>query len=195
MASDMVEAHEHVKAVVDRAANVRAGMEQLLSYCARLQPFEGLAAMAALDFEDDQKLLRKWLVEVLTDEPPPEWIKAFWFGLADRAIDNGGTTCCLYVSGSTEYDPQDQAFDWASDPEYFPDRRYAPSRVLDAICQRLSSANPEARQLARYVLCLGYAALAVREVCNSIEAGLLVGEAGPRAVAVGFDAGDGLGIR
>ena len=140
MASDMAEAHRQVKAVVGRRAGVRAGMRELVSYCDGLAPIEGLAALADLDFVDDRNRLRQWLVEVLTKEPPPEWIKAFWFGLADRA-DDDGTTCRLYVSGSTEYDPRDKAFSWASDPEYFPDRRHAPSRVPRRPCLRVVPAR------------------------------------------------------
>lgn len=194
MAFDTTGGHRQVRDTLDLVAGVGEGMRRLLVYCAKLQPWKGLDAIAALDFEADEKALRAWLANVLSNEPPTQWIRALWFGLVKEALPDGKDACRLYVSGSTEFDRHDETFDWASAPEYFPDRRHAPSRVLAAICQSLASAGPDARELGEYVLCLGYAALTVRSICKSIDRKLLAGEEGPRHVAVGFDSGGGLVI-
>jgi hypothetical protein len=44
--------------------------------------------------------------------------------------------------------------------------------------------------IGEYVLCLGYACLAVKNLCETVPLELLLGSRDTRAVAVGFDSGD-----
>lgn len=190
MEFDLAAAAEHTEQIVKSATTLRSGMTQLLDYCAANSPAPVWSSIPRLNFERDSAQLLRWLENVLSTEPPSEEINAFWFGLFNPILDNNEASCGLYVSGSTQFDPEDETGDWAvvSDDSYLPEGRYAASSVLQRI-HRLVTEDDDG-QIGEYVLCLGYASLAVREICRSLNPKLLLGQRQSRAIAVGFDSGD-----
>lgn len=198
---------EFVQQVVKSHTGVLGGMIELVDYCKASCPSSVWDKILRLDFAKDVACLQAWLRHVLTDEPPAENIKAFWFGLFNPDIA-GQISCDLYLSGSVEFDPEDETFDWAclTDESYLPNGGYAKSRVLHEIYHIVHSDQPvfphpckmglckgnTSCWLGEYALCLGYACLSIKEVLRSIEPTLLLGKARTRAVAVGYDSGDGI---
>ena len=79
---------------------------ELTRYCDQRCPPELWGALADIDFDQESVALSQWLREILTSEPPPDNIKALWFGVFERSVDSN-STLLLYVSGSTEYDAND----------------------------------------------------------------------------------------
>lgn len=209
MSNDLLKHFEFVQQVVKSHTSVPDGMTELVGYCEASCPISVWDRILRLDFAKDVACLQAWLSHVLSDEPPAENIKAFWFGLFNPVIA-GQTSCDLYLSGSVEFDPEDETHDWAcwTDESYLPNGRYAKSQVLHEIyyivhqsgqpvfpypCKRrgLCSGNYSC-WLGEYVLCLGYACLSLKEVLQSIEPTLLLGKARTRAVVVGYDSGDAI---
>ena len=97
----------------------------------------------------------------------------------------------MYVSGSPEYEPDNA--DWAcwQEETYLPEERYAPSQALLEICKILTdSASESAQEIGRYAFCLGYAAITVTHLMQTIDTKILLGEVPSRRVSVGFDDGD-----
>jgi hypothetical protein len=190
MGFDFTRAAEHTERVVKSASSISNGMTQLLDYCEAASPSPAWSSIRRLDFEDDSANLRLWLEKVLSTEPPSQDVNAFWFGLFNPVMEHGETSCGMYVSGSTTFDPEDETGEWAvpSDDSYLPEGRYAPSSVLREV-YRLVTKNSVA-DIGEYVLCLGYACLAVRTIIRSVSPKLLLGERESRAIAVGFDSGD-----
>jgi hypothetical protein len=164
-------------------------MQALLDYCAQVCPGQVWDTLRGLDYEADVVALRSWLEHLFTEEPPPPNVKAFWFGLY-QSEDEEGPTYVLYLSGSVEdYTPD--SLDWASWTEetYLPEGRYADSRILQAMF-RTVQAEPDAVLLAEYMLCLGYACLAIPAIFTSLAPELVLGKAESRTVVIGFDEGD-----
>ena len=97
----------------------------------------------------------------------------------------------LYICGSNLYDPNEPDDDWPCDPIYFPNRRYAQSGILREIHEIVSQFDDSLNGvLAEHiVLGLGYAGLAVRDLCRTIPRKLLLGKRASRAVAVAIDDG------
>ena len=185
MGFNFANAYEFVKRTIESGSGVADGMMGLIGYCEKKKPNVVWKKIRRLNFRDAEGL-REWLVELLSAEPPANEIKAFWFGLFNPALDDGRVSCCLYVSGSTRFDEADWAC-WADD-SYAPDGRYADSKVLDEIYSLTNEKG--VGDIGEYVLCLGYACLAVKHLCETIPSELLFGSRGTRAVAVGFDSGD-----
>src|SRR5262245_35287050 len=186
MAFNFAKAYDFVKRTVESGNGMSDGMTELIGYCEKKKPNDVWGKIRKLNFKDDRDRLREWLVEVLSKEPPANEITAFWFGLFNPALDDGRVSCCLYVSGSTRFDEVDWAC-WGDD-SYVPDKRYADSKVLDEI---YSLTNKQGLgDIGEYVLCLGYACLAVKDLCETVPPELLLGSRDKRAVAVGFDSGD-----
>jgi hypothetical protein len=72
--------------------------------------------------------------------------------------------CRLYVAGSDRFDAADQSAIWAIDPAHFPEGRHSPSAVLLSLSVEAQGCNnDEAREFIEYLLCLGYASLAVKK--------------------------------
>jgi len=186
MGFNFASAYEFVKRTVESGSGVVDGMSDLIGYCEKKKRNVVWKEIRQLNFNEDVERLREWLVEVLYAEPPANEIKAFWFGLYNPVFDDGRVSCCLYVSGSTRFDEADWAC-WADD-SYAPDGRYADSKVLDEIYSLTNEKG--VGDIGEYVLCLGYACLAVKHLCETIPSELLFGSRGTRAVAVGFDSGD-----
>jgi hypothetical protein len=179
-------AYEFVERTVESRNGVVDGMTDLIGYCEKKKPNVVWKKIRKLNFRDDVERLQEWLVEVLTMEPPANEIKAFWFGLFNPVLDDGRVSCCLYVSGSTRFNEVDWAC-WRDD-SYVPDGRYADSKVLDEIYSLTNEKG--VGDIGEYVLCQGYACLAVKHLCETIPKELLLGSKGKRSVAVGFDSGD-----
>lgn len=190
MSYGVVEAFALVERLVRTGSEVAAGMERLLALCERSAPHEVWTRARELDFAGDAAALRVWLAGVLAEQPPSAEVAAYWFGLAHRAGENQEESCQLYLSGSTCFDPADPMCGWAcwTDDTYLPEGRYADSPVLRELYRLVK--ETDVALLAEYALCLGYAALAVREACAGIGPHLLLGSRSWRGVAVGFDEGD-----
>lgn len=187
---DIAKAHDKVAAVVSSKVGVDDGMALLIDYCAENEPWLGWDVLRKLAFARDQQCLKQWLDQLLTHEPPPHEINAFWFGLFNPVI-NGKATCGLYLAGTETFDRNDEDFEWACDPAWFPNVRYAESQVLDGISQQLNTANSTVSSY-EYVLCLGYAGLVVNHLAATLPLSKWLGEKSSRAVAIGFDSGVGI---
>lgn len=169
---------EQVERIVQSEINVQTGFSQLLEYSQAKWQHDIWRQVAELNVEEDVEQLNIWLQQVLAKEPPPDNIKAYWFGLFNPVLENGEVTCGLYVSGSTQFDSSTS--DWACRDEdsYLPEGRYANSQILRQIYSLV--ADTKVALAGEYVLCLGYACLAVKHIFNNSL----------KPVVVGFDAGD-----
>jgi hypothetical protein len=165
-------------------------MEVLTAYCEENYPGAAWSDIRRLDFDADLANLRRWLVNVLSTEPPSSKIEAFWFGLFNP-VQDGFESCDMYIAGSDHFDSDDELAGWAVSPAYFPEGRYADSVALAALHRAMPSAG-DAAAFGDYALCLGYACLAVADICAAVDPAVLLGSTESRAVAVGFDEGDSI---
>src|SRR5262245_15187147 len=124
----------YIEQVVRSGSTVSRGMAALITYCEENRPSPVWQEMRKLDFEGELPHLRAWLGDVLASEPPGAEIQAYWFGLFNY-LEDGVESCDLYVAGSDHFDPDDLSPDWAVNPSYFPEGKYAESRVLAALHQ------------------------------------------------------------
>ena len=180
-----------VRDVTKAESNVAIGMNRLLDYCEKKSSDSVWKTIRSLDFKSEIPKLRLWLEDVLSSELPSDEINVFWFGLFNPILDNGESSCGLYISGSTKFDPHDETGNWATwqDDSYFPEKRYAKSKILHEM-YHLVSENANVSNFAEYILALGYSCFVVKDLCHSINLKLLLGDRKRRDVAVGFDSGD-----
>jgi hypothetical protein len=175
------------------AANmtVTAGMRRLVEFCNAQFAAPSWLQIADLDYDVDRAHLERWLRKLLTNEPPPFAIVAYWFGIFNP-VYAGKTVSDLYVAGSDRFDSTDS--EWAVNPSYFPSGRYSHSRIHANIYRITRRLPDEAFMLGEYVLCLGYSALVVRQLTQVLPRRLLLGLRTGRDVVVGFDSGDAIRI-
>jgi hypothetical protein len=182
---------EFLLTTIAEAYSTSDAMNRLLDYCANQCPDECWGRLRKLDTRRDVAGISSWLEAVLLNEPPPPSINALYFGLFDEAQEGLNSRCKLYVAGSDRFDASGQSAEWAVDPVYFPEGRYAPSEVLLSLsAEARTCSGGEAREFIEYLLCLGYASLAVKESRRSLAANPKLNLVLRVPMAVGFDSGD-----
>ena len=190
MAFNRPEGKALIQAIINHSIAVRPGMNYLLEYCGKVCDSPVWKKISEMEFEKDANSIQHWLNKTLDHQPPPENIRAFWFGLNNPVLNDGETSCCLYLSGSVQFDMNDQTAAWAclSDDSYLPRDSYAKSTILHEMYYLTN--QHEVGDLGEYMLCLGYACLAILSALKTVDGRFLLNLSGRRPVAVGFDKGD-----
>ena len=183
----------HIEATIRSGVGPIDGMQLVLRYCETNAPKADWHRIRVLPLEQDLLRLEAWLAEVLTNEPPPQTIDGLWFGLFEPVRDDGSESLDMYVCGSDHYDPTEEWHDWAVNPVYWPDGRYATSEVLHGI-KAATNLKPELpSNLSDYALSLAYSGLFVSSFARR-NARILLGKAASRGLVVGHDSGDSIKI-
>lgn len=186
---DSPDHYNYIEQVVRSGATMSRGMAALITYYEENCPSPVWQEVRELEFEGELPHLGTWLEDVLTGEPPAFEIEAYWFGLFN--LDEDGVEICeMYVAGSDHFAPDALSPDWAVIPSYFPEGRYAGSRVLADLHRSLASADSDAFGFGDYTLCLGNAGLAVAHLCAMLDPVTLLGPKASRMITAGFDEGD-----
>ena len=123
------------------------------------------------DYADE---LAAWLARAFESSPPPRGIVAYYVGLFESPDG-----CTAYLTGSREFDPEDD--EWACNDDYAPDEKYF------ALPERINGPR-DCRRVERRVVRAVETFLAAPE-----NAGSFLNRAS--AVAVGFDGDDLVRVR
>ncbi len=160
-------------------------------------PDAAAKTVAGLALSDDVEALNEQFRAVLAEEPPSADINGLCFGIAEMVWGEEGderprpgavAEFTLYISGSTEFDPENE--DWPCGPAWWPESRYfvVPSmKTLSDLCASLESDDA---WLVAAGLIEPLSILLVGEICRTIEPGTLLGDATWRGIGSGFDGGD-----
>jgi hypothetical protein len=185
---DLAQTHTLIQREIDASRAIGESLARVIDYCATIRPHPDWALLRRLPFSDLYPVL-EWLRRPFVEEPPTQLLRGLWFGLFNPISDSGETLADIYVSGSTRFDPDPRSNEWAVQPEWWPESRYAESEVL-ADVYRIAYRPDGLGNDAEYPLCLAYGALAVREALRSLPTALILGAVPSLGVAVGFDSGD-----
>jgi hypothetical protein len=196
MGFDFVQVHGWIVGELARCRPVAESMAGLIDQCETARPHPDWTKLRVLPFADLSPLL-EWVREPFHEEPAEIPLKGLWFGLFNLCPDGRTPVADIYVCGSERFDPDPDDNSWAVGPDWWPDSRYANSKVLANIYRiayrqgaRVAEQKGCLGHDAAYPLVLGYAAFAVRELLGLIEPSLVLGRSHTLGVAVGFDSGD-----
>lgn len=196
MGIDLAQSHGWIVAELARQRPVAESMDTLINQCAKNYPHPDWALLRALPFSDLSPL-ENWIQQLLGTEPPSLLIQGLWFGLFNPCYDGHSPVADIYLCGSEQFHPDPQDNSWAVGPTWWPDARYAMSKVLAEIYRIAYTPGTSKPNLgnclgndAEYPLVLGYGVFAVRNLLERIDPALLPGKADSLGVAVGFDSGD-----
>ena len=170
MPLDLSEGKKLIQTVLGYSLSVRAGMNYLLEYCFKLDnETPAWKKISALDFEKDAAQLLQWINQTLTDQPPEDNIKAYWFGLYFPELNDGETTCELYLSGSIHFAANDNTARWAALDEstYLPEGCYAKSPIPNKMYYTIHQYN--VAEIGDTMLLLGYACLVLKASLSRVD--------------------------
>ena len=190
MKINLTEEKKLIQTILGYSTGIRPGMNHLLEYCARIQDCKAWKKISPLNFEKEVPIIQQWLNRTITTHPPADNIEAFWFGVYHPVLNNGETSCDLYISGSPRFEADDLTGGWArlGDESYLPEGCYAKSGILDEMYFLVRNNNGALQ--GEYILSLGYASLVIRSALSQIDNKFFYNQYGPRPIAVGLDTGD-----
>jgi hypothetical protein len=162
-------------------------MRRIISRCREVCPHPDWDELARLPY-DDVHDFQDWLPRPFELSPPTTILAGLRFGLFNPIYDRG-IVADIYICGSTRFDPNPDNCDWAVGPDWWPEGRYAHSKILADI-YKIAYREKGLENDAEYPLCLAYGAAMVRGLLNSPDAQSFRRHCGTPGVAVGFDSGD-----
>lgn len=143
-----------------------------------------LPDLRTVDVQADLAQIQRQIERLVQSEPPPENLKAVYFGLFDTSDDDDNRGIGFYVSGVEAFDTNDG--DSLCSPAWWPEGRYLSSASLDAIkaaeLAAGSSEKTDLHSLLGYAGQLGAALIVVKFAAGIPFTGL--------KRVVGFDSGD-----
>lgn len=181
---DLASALRLVSGIGGSAASAQSGWESLIGALATHCVPATVSQLRRIDIESDVASVGQQLAEIFRQDPPPDDIDAFWFGLFDGFDEDGSERIGYYVAGVRGFDPDDE--DSVCFPAWSPDEGYLASSALAAIKEaELDASRRDAddeRDWIGYAGQLGAALLVSRFAAAEL--------AGERQLVVGFDSGD-----
>jgi hypothetical protein len=144
-------------------------------------------AFRQIDIEEEQSEIVDWLQQVVISSPIPESVVALWIGIV-RFADNDKEIPTIYFIGTDTYNKED--IDWASDPTYLPENRYAQPGVLQQI-DDIAKLDIDNYEFFDWILPLAYCTFTFDEIIRTkLNQKLFLNFKNKLHVAVGHDSGD-----
>jgi hypothetical protein len=182
---ELATTHGWITDELAKAHGIGETMQRLIKRCNAVCPHPDWEELARLPY-DDVADLEAWLSRLIQASPPHKPLAGLWFGLFNPVYDRVAVSD-IYVCGSNRFDPGD--CEWAVGPGWWPEGRYAHSKILAEI-YTIAYRKDGLANSAEYPLCLAYSAAAVRELLNSPKIQSHTRSWGSPGVTVGFDSGD-----
>ena len=188
MSLDFDKTLKAIQACLGNDNSISENMGRVIGISEEDTPHQDWELLRELDYSKTEDMV-KWLSDVLSAERAGFAIKGLYFGLFNPIV-NEKATADIYICGSSKYD-EDDIDEWACDPEYWPEGRYANSSILNDIYRISYGKDGGLGNDAEYPLCLAYGCFLVKYLIDNIDQAIIKAVcADDFAVAVGFDSGD-----
>lgn len=168
--------------------SIQTGIENIISFCSSENSHDDWNKLGSFDYQETEEL-DIGIRELFKNDPPADTTAGLWFGIFNPVDENDQTVADFYVSGSDRFDPDPEDNSWAVGPDWWPENRYANSRILSAI-YRIAYSEGGLGNDAEYPLCLAYTCLVVRDLLNHNSDLICRCSKQHMGVAAGFDSGD-----
>ena len=181
-----MEFYEIQKYLIDQLSTQDDSKQILRSFLLHIQTKENEAAISrlnTLDFETDVDAIERTIGNIIELHPPKKKIKGYWFGIFETTEGYQA-----HLVGSNKASLNDEAAEWAVEPEYAPENRYIESNVLRILPQIESGTE----DIAIRYFSLWYLLIAVSSFCKKSSQALL--NSNKCIVTVGYDSGDFINV-
>jgi len=170
----------------------REAWNNLIDFHEQSFPRSYWADLRQIDLESEQEDIADWIHQIVRSEPIPKNILAFWIGILKLVDDTNKEVSTIYFAGADNYDKDD--IDWACDPSYLPENRYAQPPILQQI-DNIAQKDKENYQFLDWILPVAYCAFTFDEIVRTkLDKNLFLKHRKKIFVAVGHDSGDYIDI-
>ncbi|MHA7811880.1 MAG: hypothetical protein ACX94C_00605 [Phycisphaerales bacterium] len=103
-----------MQAIINDRVSFPEVLEQIIQGYGDTVPEHDANAMRSIEFESTYSDLKEWLRDLIRIDPPPQDMRALYFGLADFLPNEGSPVeyVQFYLDGSPSFDPDDGG-EWA----------------------------------------------------------------------------------
>ena len=176
-----------LKTILALKTNAKDAWSKFIDFHEQVVPKTYWTSLRKLDIEAEQAEIVDWLTELVEHNAVPKSIVAFWIGIVKFADDDKEIPT-IYFSGADTYEKDD--IDWACDPTYLPENRYAQPEVLQQI-DDIARTDQENYEFFDWILPLSYCAFTFDEIFRTkIDGQTFLKGKSELFVAVGHDSGD-----
>lgn len=185
----MLDASPIIHQLLEKQVPIATAMSRLIDAHEKALPHNDWQRFREIDFAGDtERLSLHWLNPLLEQDPPVKVpVQSLFFGLYNPVIERK-TVADFYVAGAVN-PASDDDWDWGVSPAYFPDGRYAFSKVTAAIYRTAYTPKNGLENDAECGLCLGYVAFVAAQLMMECPA-LAITKRQPIGVAMGWDSGE-----
>lgn len=178
---------ESLTTIIASKLTAEDAWNKFIDYHEKVVPKPYWNTLRQLEINGEQVELVQWLQELLTNNPMPDTVVAIWFGIL-KVADNNKEIPTIYLIGADTYDKNDS--DWASDPSYLPDNRYAQPHILQQI-DNIARTDEENYEFFDWILPLAYSTFTLDEIIRTkLDKQLFLAGKGKLFAAAGHDNGD-----
>mgnify|MGYP001767399758 CR=1 FL=1 len=140
-----------------------------------------------LEFVSEQNEIKEWLEHFVKNSDLPPSVLALWIGILKMEY-NGKLSPTIYIVGSDTYIKNSN--EWASQPIYVPDNRYAIPGILGQIDDIVKADNKN-YEFFDWILPLAYCALTFDDIIRTkLDTNLFLKSRNKIHVVTGHDSGD-----
>ena len=165
----------------------KAAWNEFINLHEQIIPKPYWEAFRQLDIDGEQTEITQWLQQLVTNSPIPDSVVALWIGIL-KLEDNEKEIPTIYFVGAETYDKDD--IDWACEPIYMPENRYAQPGVLKAI-DEIAKTDQDNYEFFDWILPLAYCAFTLDEIIRTkLDKKLFLKSKSKLFTAVGHDSGD-----
>ncbi len=178
---------DNLESVLALKLTVKEAWKKIIDFHELTQPKPYWSSLIQLDLEGEQLELKNWIENLIESSPLPNNVCALWVGILK--FDNDGEVLpAIYLVGCNTF--QEDEIDWAVDPIYVPEDKYACPAVLLKIDQIIRN-DEDNYEFLDWILPLAYCSLTLDEIVRvQLDKKLLLNGQAKLNFATGHDDGD-----
>lgn len=180
---------DNFEAVLKARLPIRDAWNKIIDFHEEQSPKPYWAAMRQLPLEEEQADIKTWLEQMVAGTLLPEDLVALWIGIFKTYDqEEEAERYVIYLTGSDRFDAED--IDWATEPSYEPDNRYAIPDVLNEL-HTFYQDDSDDYSFLDWILPLVYCALQLDAISRSdLNKELFLRHTESLQLATGHDSGD-----
>lgn len=183
---------ERLLHLLGAGATISELMAEIIGVCRDSFAHADWTRLAALDWSAGGEQVRRWVPDLLDEEPPPSDLSGLWFGLVNP-ITAGTVRSDIHLVGTRDYDPDDADYEWTLTGIYYP-AAYANPSCLEQLYAIAYENEHGLGNDAEWALALAFCCAATAYALEPLNA-VSVSASGRRiGIAAGFDDGDFLAL-
>lgn len=173
--------------VLDSKLPIKESWNRIINFHESIISKPYWSSLRQLDFETEQDEICNWLEQLVIKSPVPQNILAFWIGITKMKYKSK-ILPTIYVVGSKSYDNDN--IEWACNPVYEPDNRYALPEILAEIDKILKSDKGN-YEFFDWLFPMAYCSLTFDDIIRSkLKKELFLNGRKRLFITVGHDEGD-----